>query len=62
MSKGSRQRPCQVEKEKFDSNWDAIFGKKDSALDGSDFLGHYATEDEVQFENRRCDGLENSPS
>lgn len=50
MSKGSRQRPCQVDKEKFDNNWEAIFGKKDLDLDGSDYLGHYATDDEVQFE------------
>ena len=28
MSKGSRQRPMSVPKEKFESNWDAIFGKK----------------------------------
>jgi hypothetical protein len=48
MSKGSRQRPRQVEKEKFDSNWDAIFGKKDS--ERSNFLENYTTDDEVQFE------------
>ena len=50
MSKGSRQRPCQVDKEKFDNNWEAIFGKKDLDLDGSNYLGHYVTDDEVQFE------------
>jgi len=28
MSKGSRQRPLSVPKEKFESNWETIFGKK----------------------------------
>ena len=28
MSKGSRQRPLGVPKEKFEQNWEAIFGKK----------------------------------
>lgn len=28
MSKGSRQRPLSVPKEKFEQNWDAIFSKK----------------------------------
>lgn len=28
MSKGSRQRPVQ-NKEQFEKNWDAVFGKKD---------------------------------
>lgn len=27
--KGSRPRPFSVSKERFDSNWEAIFGKKD---------------------------------
>ena len=27
--KGSKPRPLSVPKEKFDQNWDAIFGKKD---------------------------------
>lgn len=27
--KGSRPRPLSVPKEKFDQNWNAIFGKKD---------------------------------
>jgi len=27
--KGSSPRPLTVPKEKFDDNWDAIFGKKD---------------------------------
>lgn len=27
--KGSKQRPLSIPKEKFDQNWDAIFGKKD---------------------------------
>jgi|DEB0MinimDraft_6_1074348.scaffolds.fasta_scaffold86645_2 hypothetical protein len=26
--KGSKQRPLSVSKDKFDSNWDSIFGKK----------------------------------
>lgn len=26
--KGSRQRPASVPREKFEQNWDAIFGKK----------------------------------
>ena len=26
--KGSKPRPISVPREKFDSNWDAIFGKK----------------------------------
>ena len=29
MSKGSRPRPFEVPKDKFDNNWDKIFGKKD---------------------------------
>lgn len=28
MGKGSNQRKRQVPKEKFDENWDKIFGKK----------------------------------
>lgn len=28
MSKGSDQRPRQVDKETFEKNWDKIFGKK----------------------------------
>jgi len=28
MSKGSKQRPMSVPKEKFEQNWDTIFGKK----------------------------------
>ncbi len=28
MSKGSRQRPLSIPKEKFEQNWEAIFGKK----------------------------------
>jgi hypothetical protein len=31
MSKGSRQRPLSVPKEKFKQNWDMIFGKKKPA-------------------------------
>jgi hypothetical protein len=27
MSKGSKQRPLQVSKDKFDANWDKIFKK-----------------------------------
>ena len=29
MSKGSKRRPMQTDKKKFDENWDRIFGKKD---------------------------------
>ena len=29
MGKGSRPRPFEVDSEKFASNWDKIFGKKD---------------------------------
>ena len=28
MSKGSRQRPTQVDKKKFSDNWDSVFKKK----------------------------------
>jgi hypothetical protein len=28
MSKGSKPRPREVDSETFESNWDAIFGKK----------------------------------
>lgn len=27
--KGSRQRPLSIPREKFNQNWDTIFGKKD---------------------------------
>jgi hypothetical protein len=29
MGKGSRARPFEVPREKFENNWDKIFGKKD---------------------------------
>lgn len=31
MGKGSNQRPSQVPKNKYDENWDRIFGKKKPA-------------------------------
>lgn len=31
--KGSTRRPAQVPKEKFDENWEKIFGKKDNRKD-----------------------------
>jgi len=33
MGKGSRPRPFEVDSEKFQSNWDQIFGKKDKEKD-----------------------------
>lgn len=39
MSKGSNQRPRQIPKEKFDSNWERIFGKtKKNEKSKLDFL------------------------
>ena len=32
MSKGSKQRPLSVSKQKFDENFDRIFGKKDQTI------------------------------
>ena len=28
MSKGSKMRPCEVERKVFEDNWDRIYGKK----------------------------------
>lgn len=33
MGKGSRARPFEIDKDKFASNWDSIFGKKDKEKD-----------------------------
>ena len=41
--KGSRPRPYSVDKNKFDENWDRIFGKKNNSRVG--FKNRRATRD-----------------
>ena len=33
MSKGSNPRPIHVPRDQYNSNWDAVFGKKDTKED-----------------------------
>ncbi len=35
--KGDRPRPFSVDQKTFDSNWDAIFGKKDKKVESSEY-------------------------
>jgi len=32
MGKGSKRRPLLVDKETYDSNWDAVFGRKTNSI------------------------------
>ena len=50
MGKGSRARPFEIDKDKFASNWDSIFGKKDKEKDiiTREFRDMQITEREVE--------------
>jgi hypothetical protein len=38
--KGSKRRPMQVGREQFEANWEAIFGKKETAPGPTSVKGH----------------------
>jgi hypothetical protein len=49
MSKGSAPRPFDVDRQAFENNWDAIFGKRKSANNGDqhDNLGNKGEENKT---------------
>ena len=49
MSKGSAPRPFDVDRQAFENNWDAIFGKRKPANNGDqhDNLGNKGEEDKA---------------
>ena len=49
MSKGSAPRPFKVDRQEFESNWDAIFGKRKPANNGDqhDNLGNKGEENKT---------------
>jgi len=52
--KGSRPRPYSVDQTTFDSNWDAIFGKKEQTV--IEEISRLTSEDTLQSTDNRITG------
>lgn len=50
MSKGSRLRPCEVERKVFEDNWDRIYGKTNKEERSREFIRIEYTESDNPLE------------